>query len=108
MHRMRMPFDRQMRACKPGRPSRTQGAGSALLAWLKPADRKLTHDATRLQRSARVITHPLQGATANPTVAVRFNHSRLFPAGLMAMGRSTFSYGLGQGGGPNQMNGGLN
>jgi DNA-binding transcriptional MerR regulator len=31
-------------ACEPSRPSRTQGAGSALLAWLKPADRKLTHD----------------------------------------------------------------
>ena len=59
-----MPFDRQMRACEPSRPSRTQGAGSALLAWLKPADRKLTHDAARLQRSARVITHPLQGAAA--------------------------------------------
>jgi MerR family transcriptional regulator, redox-sensitive transcriptional activator SoxR len=34
MHWMRMPFDRQMRACEPSRPSRTQGAGSALLAFV--------------------------------------------------------------------------
>src|SRR5258707_1384668 len=37
MHRMRMPFDRQMRACESSRSSRTPGPWAAVLAWLNPA-----------------------------------------------------------------------
>src|SRR5262245_32891844 len=48
MHRMRMPFDRQMRTCEPSRPSRTQGARAALLDFVsRSSDQGRSSQATQ-------------------------------------------------------------